>query len=237
LAAVGILILGAGVGCSSKSSGAQPATDPPVDDGGAADTGTTIVTNVDGFPYPSPPYGHNSRSGPTPGSRIAAFKFLGYPNGDPSLGLQTISLADYYDPCVRRIKVLHISVAAVWCTPCNEETAALSMAQASIAQEGVAMLQALDDGPTQGTGATVGDLDRWVTRYAPTFTEVLDPGLANLGAFFDAAAVPWNADIDPRTMEIIDAQTGWAGDVTTELQEGLSAVQDAPRYPVAVSCN
>ncbi|HEY4014282.1 MAG TPA: hypothetical protein VGM06_13150 [Polyangiaceae bacterium] len=235
-ATLGILSLAAGTACSSSKMPAGALPDDGVSDAGGT-MPTPAPTTIDGFPYPSPPYGRSQRSLPIPGSRIQPFQFLGYKNGDPTQGLQTISLLDYYDPCGRRIKLLHISVAAVWCTPCNEETAAVTMAQATITGEGVAMLQALDDGPVQGTGATQGDLDRWVAKYTPTFSEVLDPGLANLGSFFPAAEVPWNADIDPRTMEIIDAQTGWAGDVTTELSEGLSAVQGPPGYPIAVSCN
>ena len=111
------------------------------------------------------------------------------------------------------------------------------MAQASIAAEGIAMLQALSDGPVLGTGATQSDLDQWVAKYKPTFAEVLDPGLANLGSFFPAAEVPWNADIDPRTMEILYATTGWAGNVQSEFMTGLSDVELAPGYPIAVSCN
>jgi hypothetical protein len=240
-AALCILGVAVAAGCSSPARTSPATVSQPGNTGSVSDAGFGMTPDaaltIDGFPYPSPPYGRSQRSGTTPGSRIQPFQFLGYRDGDPSQGLQTISLLDYYDPCARHIKVLHISVAAVWCTPCNEETAALTMAQASIAGEGVAMLQALDDGPVQGTGATQGDLDRWVARYAPTFSEVLDPGLANLGSFFPAAEVPWNADIDPRTMEIIDAETGWAGDVTIELAQGLSAAQGPPGYPIAVSCN
>ena len=38
---------------------------------------------------------------------------------------------------------------------------------------------------------------------------MLDPGVKNLGVFFDAAAIPWNADLDARTMEILQDGVGY----------------------------
>jgi hypothetical protein len=195
-------------------------------------------TNPDGVPYPTPAggYGHAARRGKTPGSVIQNFKFLGYPNANPAGGLQTIALADYYDPCNKRLKVLHLSVAAVWCTPCNEETVALVASKAKLDSEQVVLIQALSDGPTMNVGATQSDLNYWIKQNQSNFTEMLDPNLANLGTFFDAAAVPWNADIDPRTMEILDDGTGWAGTVDMELAPGIAAAGGPPGYPVAIAC-
>jgi len=149
----------------------------------------------------------------TPGSVMKNYKFLGYPNADKSKGLQTVALADYYDPTGKTFKVIHLIVAGVWCSPCNQETDALVKALSDPAQaydkKGVVFLQALDDGPVQGTGAKKTDLDNWITSHKTTFTSVLDPNNANLGAFFDAAAIPWNANLDARTMEILDAGVGY----------------------------
>jgi len=80
--------------------------------------------NPENVPYPNPPegYGSGKRNGATPGSVMRNFKFLGYLNADKSKGLQTIALADYYDPCSRRYAMLHLTVAGVWCQPCNQET-------------------------------------------------------------------------------------------------------------------
>jgi hypothetical protein len=195
--------------------------------------------NPDGVPYPSPAggYGHNARKGKTPGSIIQNFKFYGYPNADESKGLQIISLADYYDPCGKRLHLLHLSVAAVWCEPCNEETVALVAAKAQLDAEHIVLVQALSDGPTKNVPATTADLKYWITENKSNFTEMLDPNLANLGVFFDAAAVPWNADIDPRTMEILDDGTGYAGSATLELQPGISAAAGPADYPIAITCN
>jgi hypothetical protein len=38
---------------------------------------------------------------------------------------------------------------------------------------------------------------------------MLDPGNQNLGVFFDAAAIPFNANIDARTMEILSTDVGF----------------------------
>jgi hypothetical protein len=236
------VFLGAGSACGSggtKSTGSAGLQSGNSADGGGTSTTAGASANPDGVLYPSPPngYGRKARSGATPGSVMANFKYFGYPNGDPSQGLQLIAMADYYDPCQKRYKLIHLSVSAVWCNPCNAETDAIVAAKAQLDGQQVVMLQALDDGPTMNVGATQGDLDRWVTRHHVNFTEMLDPGLGNLGGFFEAAAVPWNCDIDPRTMEIIDQATGWAGDVTVELAPALTAVQGPPRYPLAVTCN
>jgi hypothetical protein len=217
-------------------SDAAPSATPVVDAAVASNTGNV---NPDGFPYPTPAagYGHSARKGKTPGSIIQNFKFFGYPNADESKGLQTITLADYYDPCGKRSKLLHLSVAAVWCQPCNQETVALVAAKAQLDSEKVVLVQALSDGPTKNVPANTADLKFWVQENKSNFTEMLDPNLMNLGVFFDAAAVPWNADIDPRTMEIMDDGTGYAGSVSLELQPGITAASQPPGYPIAVQCN
>jgi hypothetical protein len=247
------LALASLVACSNTSTGPADTADaggscsPCSDD----DAGTTATagTNPDGIPYPVPAggYGRTARSGSTPGSVIQNFKFLGYPaltgDGTHPATPTTIALADYYDPCNKRYKVLHLSVAGVWCVPCNEETTAvvtdLQSSTSVLSADRVVFVQALDDGAVEGTPATQSDLDYWVTSHDSNFTEMLDPGLANLGGFFNAAAIPWNCDIDPRTMEIIDSSVGWAGDVTTEIAPGLSGLPASPSYPIPASarCN
>ena len=219
-------------GASDGAAQAVPEAGPDAPSG-------LVNVNPDGVTYPAPAggYGHNARKGKTPGSIIQNFKFFGYPGADESKGLQTIELADYYDPCGKRLKLLHLSVAAVWCEPCNEETVALVAAKAQLDAQKVVLVQALSDGPTKNVPATTGDLKFWINENKSNFTEMLDPNLANFGVFFDAAAVPWNADVDPRTMEILDDGTGYAGNATSELQPGLAAAAQPPDYPLAIQCN
>jgi hypothetical protein len=236
------LALASLVACSNGSTPAANTAPPcnPCTDGG---DGTDI--NPDGVPYPAPAggYGRTARTGSTAGSVIQNFKFLGYPNGVEMTNLATISLADYYDPCNKTYKLLHLSVASVWCVPCNDETTAvvtdLQSPTSVLNTDRVVFVQALDDGAVEGTPATQSDLDYWVTSHGSNFTEMLDPGLANLAGFFNAAAVPWNCDIDPRTMEIIDSSVGWSGDVASEIQPGLSGLPAKPSYPLpaSVTCN
>ncbi|MDP9000482.1 MAG: redoxin domain-containing protein [Myxococcota bacterium] len=229
----------AGSAKEQPDSGPAPAATTASDDGGGIAWTPGGDSNPDGFAYPSPAngYGRNIRSGTTPGSVMANFKFLGYVNAMVSPRPTKISLADYYDPCGKRYKLIHVTVASVWCGPCQQETIATVAAQTELLAQGVVVLQALDDGPVQQTGATQGDLDRWISKYHTNFTELLDPGLQNFAGFFKAAEVPWNADLDPRTMEIVDASPGWAGDIMTELAPAFSALPAAPSYPSTVTCN
>jgi hypothetical protein len=224
--------LAALLACGSSNSGSPAAADG----GGSAPTSTLSGhdSNPDGVPYPKPTsgYGRNARSGSTAGSVMANYKFRGYPNGDMSQGLQTIALADYYDPCGKRYKMIHLSVAGLWCEACDEETNALVGAKSQLASEKVVVLQAVDEGAMENVPATQSDLDRWVTAHKSNFTTMLDPGLENLSGFFNPESIPWNCDLDPRTMEIIDDSVGWAGDVTSETRAGLAAIPSTPSYPV-----
>ena len=228
VAAVALASSSSALGCSSSQS---PTSSSPASTSNAAP-----ALNPDGVPYPAAHLGHTARKGSTPGNVIQNFTFRGYPDADRSKGLQPISLANYYDPCGKRIKMLHLTVAGVWCVPCNEETDALVAAKAQLASERVTVIQALGDGPTEGVPATMTDLDNWIAKHGSNFTEMLDPNLKNLGAFFNAGSVPWNCDIDPRTMEIIDEGTGWPGNLNTDLQPGLSGLPAAPSYPIPNVC-
>jgi hypothetical protein len=234
----GLLALSAALACLSCSSPNAATCNPCGSTADAAPVQPTQLNNPDGVPYPNPSggYGRSVRTGNKPGSVIEDFQFQGYPNADESMGLVNIALADYYDPCGKRLKMLHLTVAGVWCVPCNQETDALVAAQAQLKQDGVVVIQALGDGPTEGVAAVPMDLTYWVAKHKSNFTEMLDPGLANLGKFFLASAIPWNCDIDPRTMEIIDSSTGWAGDVTSELQPALTSIPAMPSYPIPAVC-
>jgi hypothetical protein len=232
-ATLAVLSLPLALACSSPSmpAGNIPATtDAPTGDGGAG------ALNPDGLPYPATTGGNRVRSGSAPGSVIANYTFQGYPGADESKGLQPISLAAYYDPCGKRLKLLHLTVAGSWCVPCGQETDALVAAQTQLAADKVVVLQALGDGPIQGVTATVTDLDNWIAKHHSNFTEMLDPNLTNLGTFFNAATVPWNGDIDPRTMELVHESTGWPGDLDMELQPALAALPATPSYPVPAAC-
>jgi len=194
--------------------------------------------NAFGVCYPTADIGTGARSSfgsnGTPGQRIANFAFTGYQAVDTSLvqsgSPSAVHLARFYNPSLDAIpnliggvpvKLIHLTVAAVWCGPCNEETDFISggnwtgtnPAGVSFAKElaplGVIFVQALSDGPVVGTGATLTDLDAWIHHHQSDFTELLDPNVENLGVFFDGASVPFNMNIDARSMEILSSETGF----------------------------
>jgi hypothetical protein len=131
--------------------------------------------------------------------------------------------------------MIHLSVAAVWCVPCNEETSDLVAAKSTLDSDGIVVLQALDDGSTPGTPATVNDLNYWIGEHQSNFTEMLDPGLQNFGGFFQASSIPWNADLDPRSMELLTSSDGYAGSATGEMIDGQNAMPANPSYPIPAS--
>ncbi len=198
------LTLALSLGCSSNSEeGLDPGTQVAVEDRN---------TNPEGVAYPTKGIGIAARAGSSRGNVIQNFKFLGYPTApataNPKGDLKTVALADYYDPTSIHHKLIHLVVSAVWCTPCNQETVAIVAANPALAAEGVVVLQGLSDGPSTSKGATKLDLDSWIDDHKTNFTQFLDPRVTQLGAFFPAAAVPWNAYVDPRTMEILYSNVG-----------------------------
>jgi hypothetical protein len=217
------------VACSSA-----PPPDPGVN--GPTITQNCSPTDLNGYQvcYPNQDIGTTARSGQVAGNRISNFAFTGYQATDTTMlatsSTKTVHLGDFYDPQQKGvpgiiggvpIKIIHLVVSAVWCNPCNQETDFVTGANftgantggASFATElaplGVVFVQALDDGPSVGTGATITDLNTWITNHKNNITTFLDPGNANLGVFFDAAAIPFNMNIDARSMEILSADVGF----------------------------
>lgn len=195
--------------CSSSNT---PATGGEQDRGlegeGVAAANSAPDTNPDGVPYPADNIGTLQRQGAKAGNRIANFKFLGYPDADKSGGLQPISLAQFYDPTGTRYKIVHIQASGVWCTFCQKETEIVAPMKAELEAKGAVWLVSLAEGPTPGTPSTQKDLDGWMAKFKAPYTHWIDPGNANLGPFYDASALPWNANIDATTMEILTSGTG-----------------------------
>jgi hypothetical protein len=232
LAAFVALLAGCGSGASPDVSGA----------------GSTLQSsghdqNPYGIAYPAPPqdrYGHTARSGATAGSIIQNFKFQGFVDGivPPSGRPGVVSLADFYDPCGKAYKIIRLSAAALWCGACGQETDAYVAAKADLAAKGVVVLQFLFEGPAMGAPATPSMLAGWIGEHGSNFTEMLDPELSDpdLGGFFQENAIPWNTDIDARTMEILTSTEGFGGSVDADLATALSDVASPPRYSVDAKC-
>jgi len=207
------------IAACSSNQGALPG--PTGTTGGASSPADVAGdTNPEGVAYPTAHLGPRARGigaggapNKTPGNVFPNLKFMGYPDGDPTKGLQPISLASFYDPDGLRYRVLHITYSDGWCPDCKNEVAALTQAlhdpSVDYRKKGVVYLEAVGEGVQQNVGATQADLDQWVHSHPSLFAEVLDPLARQLGAFFDTSTVPFNANIDTRTMEILSSGTGY----------------------------
>lgn len=210
--------------CSSETAA-------PEQDTGLKDDGTGAVeapdTNPDGVAYPSSNLGTNQRSGSKAGNLINNYKFLGYPDANPANGLQPMSLAQFFDPEGKRYKLIHIQASGVWCIYCQKETEVVVPLKAKFDEMKVVWLVSLAEGASQGTPSKSKDLDGWIAEFKSPYPHVLDPGNKNLGVFYDAAALPWNANVNAKTMEILQAGTGahtTEDAVMTELNEWLEKI-------------
>lgn len=201
--------------CASSSSKSGSSGDGEPDKGisgdGEGSAAAAPDVNPYGQAYPTDNLGTNPRQGKTPGNRIPNYKFMGYPDGDMSKGLQPVSLAQFFDPEARKYKLLHISASATWCVYCREEIQTVAPMKAKLDERKVAWLVSLAEGPASGVPSTKDDLDKWMKNFSPPYTHVWDPGNKNFGPFYDAAALPWNCNINAKTMEILASGVGAQG--------------------------
>lgn len=213
--------------CSSSSKTNQ---DPGLSGDGEGAAAAAPDTNPAGVAYPTDSIGTHARQGSKPGDRIQNFKFLGYPDGDSSKGLQPISLASFFDPTGEKFKLIHIQASGSWCVHCKNEIKAVSPIKSELDKRKVVWLVSLAEGDILGQASTQADLDQWIQSYKPPYTHLLDPGNHNLGPFYDDAALPWNGNISAKTMEILSAGVGaneTADGILQEIDEYLAQV-DAP---------
>lgn len=227
LTASTLLVLAA---CSSDSTTTPPASassSSSGDQGGVTGDGVGAANsapdkNPAGDAYPTTGIGRNE------GNVIQNFKFVGYPDAAQGGGLKPISLAQFYDPSGETYAMIHIQAAGSWCSVCRAETTALIPIEAELKKRKVVWLVSLAEGPTPGTPSTQTDLNNWIKDFDSPFTHVLDPNNKNLGVFYDRSALPWNADIDAKTMKILHSSTGGAttGDkLLAEIDASLAKIK------------
>lgn len=222
LGAAALALVAGIVACSSDST-----TTP----GGASSGGTSSNGGVTGTgegtssgsdsTYPT------TGIGSSPGKVIENFSFLGYPDANVEGGLKTIKLEQFYDPTGKTTKLIHIQAAGVWCSACKDETTALVPAADDLKERKVVWLVAMVEGAAVGTPSKEADLEPWITQFNSPFTHLLDPGEANLGAFFKAGALPWNINVDATTMKIITSSAGGPAkkeDILSDIDEALAEV-------------
>jgi hypothetical protein len=219
------------LGCGSSGSTPQDrGLDPGQGTGGTGGAGNEA--NPYGKTYPTANIGYQARAGQRPGNIIRNYKFLGYVDGDSSKGLTTVSLADFYDPEMRQYKIVHFTAGALWCPPCNQEADVIVPLIPGLKEKKVGYIQAIIEGDVRGTGSVQSDLDIWKDRHKINYTFFLDPEQQNLGQFFDAAAIPWNANLDARSMEILSSEVGFSPDSTNDFDTWLKWVDEHPAQPV-----
>src|SRR5262249_21136130 len=144
LAVAGVTAVALGVGCDSEP---DEISDPDL---------PVVETNPDGLPYPTDHIGALKRNGLHPGDRMPNFTFRAYRNGRAG-GLETVSLAEYYDPQQKRNKVLHIQVAATWCAICSSELEATVTVTEPLKERGVVFMEVIVSGATAGKGPSLGE--------------------------------------------------------------------------------
>lgn len=206
------------LGCSSAADEELPLAMPD-----------STKVSPSGAAYPEDFLGTRKRVGTTRGDRIANLAFRGYRGGTPG-ELVTLSLADYYEPDANEPRALYIFAAASWCAICARVASQLEQRAAELEQQGARILVLLVNGESQGTGPSLTELDRWAARHPMGLDLGVDVRATTLGAY-GLQGVPFNLLIDPRSMEILDAQVGEAT-VERYVGAGLKFTADnPPSYP------
>jgi hypothetical protein len=184
-------------------------------------------TNPDGVPYPTDSLGGLERAASRRGNRIPNMTFQAYVNGDRSKGLQTLSLADFFDPDQKRHKLLDIQISQAWCSICSSETEATAQVVDALGEEGAVFLQVMTSGNDASKGPALEEVDAWVDRHAMTYTLAIDVRGRRMGSL-GVTTVPWDILVDTRTMEILDSSAGAPADVAKYVREGLQWVASHP---------
>jgi len=223
-AAYFFVFLSTAAACSSSSSGGSTTTAAFKDDDVPGRD-----ANPDGVPYPTEDLGPKARTELRRGQRIPNLTFQGYVGSNRAEGLKPVSLADYYDPDAKRYKLLNIMLAGTWCQPCDAQTQQMIPAEAELKPEGVVVLAALVNGPSPGYGPQLSDLDAFIDKHKTDYTMVIDVRAHRFLGLWQFDALPVNALVDTRTMEILDASVGAPSSYRTYVKTGLGALAAGPR--------
>ena len=90
-----------------------------------------------------------------------------------------------------------VSIAAVWCVPCQTESAQLTdVITEPFRDRGVRVIQVIVDGPVRGGGAVISDCTGWVSTYGLTNVELFDNGGAVTGVYFPSGSLPSTIIVD-----------------------------------------
>jgi hypothetical protein len=223
------VVLAAALACASSVAGCSHSPDEFPDPDLPA-----VPTNPDGLPYPTDHIGSVKHSPGHSGDRIPNLTFRAYRDGVAG-GLQTISLAEFYDPQMKRNKVLDIQVAATWCAICDDELSHTVQDKDALLAQGIVFLEVVLSGETAGKGPSLAEMTEWVERHQTNFPSAIDVRGRRLGALgVNTLAVPYDIVIDTRSMEILDSSVGAPADVSTYYLEAVKFVNtNPPAYAAA----
>jgi hypothetical protein len=222
-------------GCSGKDTATPPGLPPTSGTGsvtppvGSAPNPTVCAADARAYP-PEDNQGYQHRRSSVAGNTLINYALQGYLNSDRSKGLGCVTMADLYDPTGSKgIKLLHISVGAAWCGPCQDEAKLLVPKIDEYRAKGVVFVSVLAQRPDRMPAEKV-DLDHWMDTYQTNYTQLLDPGAAQFGPFFDGSTYPLNVNVDARSMEILTAAPGTT-DLLPEVNKWLEWVNTHPPTP------
>lgn len=209
-----------GKSSSSSSGGSSGKTSSSGTNASSSSSGSTTPTSV---PYPTGTFGtlpstHNPQTGKvgSRGNLIENFKFKGYFNGTE---FKDVQMADFYDPTGSKYKIIHMQAAAVWCSVCEHEMEVKKPVENKLKDQGVAFITVMIEGASENQASVKSDVDLWLNKFKPGYAIVLDPLREKLGVFFDGNSLPWNAYIDARSMEVLQAGVGVDFETSGELEK------------------
>lgn len=105
----------------------------------------------------------------------------------------------FYDDanCPADYELTVVSIAALWCVPCQEESRQLTERISNVyGSRGVRLVQIIVDGPTRNSPFSPAQCQGWVDAYGLVNPELMDPGGAVTGAFFPDGSLPSTLIID-----------------------------------------
>jgi hypothetical protein len=106
---------------------------------------------------------------------------------------------------------LLINTAAIWCSACVAEHDTLPDHEDDLGPQGLVIVSTLFE-DAQRHGATLEDVERWVSNFHTNFPMVADPGVL-LGEYASPDLAPLNMLVDPRSMKILRKYVGDQGTV------------------------
>lgn len=208
------------LGCSSEGlapGGADPGGSEPVAPTATAPSAFGDAPFQEVKAYPPGPYGRGL------GAVIENLSFLGWrdpvASGYDPAALQTVSLAEFYDPTGTRTKLIVLNASAVWCSVCRAEMQDMRARDTySVYRgKGVEIVGTLFE-DVEGGPAQPSDLQLWGSSTAHTiaFPLLLDPAF-KASVYFTSDATPLNMIIDATTMRIVFTMMGYDNSVGSGL--------------------